>query len=375
MAQSATSWRNPANTVHASVRGTGSVALLCALAAEHGLPPSAALTGTGIDEAALRDPAAEITAAQEARLIATIAAVLPEAAGLTAGVRYRLTTYGIWGFALLSSRTIRESHEVAMQFLDLSYALTSISAQVADGELALFFDDLELPEPVRRFVLLRDSSAAVQIWRETLGRDVVPRRVALRIPAPADPTPYEAAFGLRPDFDAARSVVAFDEHLLDQRLPQAAPLTAASCEAQCRELLERRHARHGMSGRVRDVLLREPQRMPGQEEVAAALHVSVRTLRRHLEEEGTGFRAVVEQTREHLAEELLVTAGLSVEQVAERLGYSESSSFVHAFRRWKGLSPGRWAQNARADGPADVSRGRPHRPPAGGAARPAGSGR
>jgi hypothetical protein len=45
--------------------------------------------------------------------------------------------------------------------------------------------------------------------------------------------------------------VAFDERLLDQPLPQAAPLTAASCEAQCRELLERHHPRHGISGRVR----------------------------------------------------------------------------------------------------------------------------
>ena len=341
--------RNPANSVLAPVRGTGSVALLCGLAAEFGMPVPRALSGTGIDEAALSDPAAEITAAQEARLIATLTTALPDTAGLTAGARYRLTTYGIWGFALLSSRTIRESHEVAMRFLDLSYALTRISAREGDGELALFFDDLELPEPVRRFVLLRDASAAVQLWRETLGRPVVPRRVALRLPAPDDPGPYEAAFGRRPEFGAARSVVAFDEDLLDQPLPQAAPLTAASCEAQCRELLDRRHARHGTSGRVRDVLLREPTRMPGQEEVAATLHTSVRTLRRQLDEEGTSFRAVLDQTREYLAEELLVTAGLSVEQVAERIGYSESSSFVHAFRRWKGVSPGRWAQQARAD--------------------------
>jgi AraC-like DNA-binding protein len=334
--------------MHASVRGTGSVALLCALAAEHGMPSARSLSGTGIAEAALSDPAAEITAAQEVHLIATLAAELPEAAGLAAGARYRLTTYGIWGFALLSSRTIRDSHEVAMRFLDLTYALTRISAQESDGELALFFDDLDLPEPVRRFVLLRDTSAAVEIWRETLGRAVAPRRVALRMPAPPDTAPYEAAFGLVPVFGAPRSVVAFDADLLDLPLPHAAPLTATSCEAACHDLLERRHARHGMSGRVRDVLLREPQGMPRQEQVAAALHLSVRTLRRHLDEEGTSFRAVLEQTREYLAEELLLTAGLSVEQVAERIGYSEASSFVHAFRRWKGVSPGRWAQTARA---------------------------
>lgn len=333
--------------MHAPVRGTGSVALLCVLAAESGMPRADVLAGTGIAEAALSDPGAEITAAQEVRLIGTLTDRLPEVAALEAGARYRLTTYGIWGFALLSSRTIRESHDVAMRFLDLSYALTRVSAQECADELAIFFDDLDLPEPVRRFVLLRDTSAAVEIWRETLGWAVVPRRVALRLPAPADPAPYEAAFGVRPEFGAPRSVVAFDAGLLDLPLPHAAPLTAAACEAQCRDVLERRWSRSGTSGRVRDVLLRDPRRMRGQEAVAAALHMSVRTLRRQLDDEGTSFRAVVEQTREHLAEELLGTAGLSVEEVARRIGYSEASSFVHAFRRWKGLPPGRWAQATR----------------------------
>lgn len=337
--------RDQANPLDAPVRGTGSVALLCALAMEHGLPRSHVLAGSGIPEAALEDPEAEITGAQEVRAIAALAGALPEDAGLVAGVRYRLASYGIWGFALLSSRTLREGHEVAMRFVDLTYALTRISAQEGDGELRLFFDDLDLTEPVQRFVLLRDISAALQLWRETLGRQVVPLRVALRLPEPADPAVYEAAFGVPPRFEAARSTLVFDAALLDEPLPQAAPLTAALCEAQCRDLLQRRHSRRGTSGCVRDVLVHAGGRMLGQEEVAAELHVSVRTLRRMLRDEGTTFRAIVEQTREHLAEELLVTAGLSVEQVARRIGYTEASTFVHAFRRWKGTTPRRWVQS------------------------------
>lgn len=64
-----------------------------------------------------------------------------------------------------------------------------------------------------------------------------------------------------------------------------------------------------------------------------------------------------------------MTAGLSIEQVAERIGYSEASSFVHAFRRWKGVSPRRWAQAARARAGGDG--GRPSGPTgAGGVATP-----
>ncbi|MBN1092795.1 AraC family transcriptional regulator ligand-binding domain-containing protein [Blastococcus sp. TML/M2B] len=171
---------NPQHPFDAPVRGTGSVALLCGLAVEHGLPRRDVLAGGGIPEEALEDPAAEITGEQEMRAIAAIAGSLPEDAGLTAGARYRLASYGIWGFALLSSRTLREGTEVAMRFVDLTYALTRVSAREDDGEVRLFFDDLDVPEHVRRFVLLRDSSAALQLWRETLGRPVVPLRVALR---------------------------------------------------------------------------------------------------------------------------------------------------------------------------------------------------
>lgn len=327
-------------------RGAASVALLCQLAAERGVEPARCLRGTGIDPAALADPDAEVTAGQELRLVENLVAAADDAEGLglEAGSRYRLTTYGIWGFALLSSKTARDAHAIAKQFLDLNYALTRISDREAGGNLEIFFDDWDVAEPVRRFVLERDTSATLAMVRDNLEAPITPRGVELRLPEPAHPERFEAAYGVAPAFGAPRTVLALDATLLDRPLPRAAPLTAKMCEQQCRELMERRQTRRGFSGRVRDELLREPRQMPGQDEVAAALHVSVRTLRRALAEEGTTFRALVDQTREVLAEEMLSTGAFTVEQVADRVGYSEASSFVHAFTRWKGVAPRRWAR-------------------------------
>ena len=64
-----------------------------------------------------------------------------------------------------------------------------------------------------------------------------------------------------------------------------------------------------------------------------------RSLRRRLSEEGTSFRQLLEEVRQTLAEELLATGGLTLEEIAERLGYGEVSNFTHAFKRWKGLAP------------------------------------
>ena len=64
-----------------------------------------------------------------------------------------------------------------------------------------------------------------------------------------------------------------------------------------------------------------------------------RTLRRRLLDEGTSYRALCDEAREALAEELLAAPLLAVERIAERLGYANASSFILAFKRWKGQPP------------------------------------
>jgi AraC-like DNA-binding protein len=333
-------------------RSLASVTVLLELAADRGIDPDRCLRGTDIDGASLVDPYAEIAAGQELRLIENLVDALddPEGVGLDAGIRYRLTTYGIWSYALLASRTVRDAHSVAMQFVDLTSALTRISAVEGPDALLVSYDDLHEPltEPVRRFVLERDVAAALTIWREGLAQPIAPLRLTFKLPEPRDARRFEEVFGVMPEFEAQRSVVTMDAGLLDLPLPQASELTAKLCVAHCAEILDRRHARRGVSGQVRDELLQDPRRVPAQEELARRLHVSVRTLRRQLAGEGTTFRALVEDTRQGLAEELLGTDRLTIEQIADRVGYAEASSFVHAFTRWKGVAPGRWAREQAA---------------------------
>jgi AraC-like DNA-binding protein len=74
----------------------------------------------------------------------------------------------------------------------------------------------------------------------------------------------------------------------------------------------------------------------------------VRTLRRHLVAEGTSFQELRDEVREQLAVELLGDLGLSVTEVARRLGYAETSAFSHAFKRWRGVSPRTFQQQRAA---------------------------
>ena len=78
--------------------------------------------------------------------------------------------------------------------------------------------------------------------------------------------------------------------------------------------------------------------------IATGAHTDA--LRRRLDEEGSHFRQLLDEVRQALAEELLATGGLTLEEIAERLGYGEVSNFIHAFKRWKGVAPRRFQRGA-----------------------------
>lgn len=331
-------------------RTPASVLLLTRLGAEHGVPVDACLRGTRLRADDLDDPTAEVSAAQELTVIENLLDALDDlpGLGLEAGVRYHLTTYGIWGFALISSSTVRSAIEIGLRYLDLTFAFCRIQAREYEDEVRLILDAPDVPLPVRRFAVERDSAAIQTIQRELLASPITIRQLNFAFPAPEKTDRYLDVFGIVPTFDAAENVVVIDPSLLDQPLPQADTHTSALAQAQCRDLLARRQARTGVAGHVRDLLLARPADPPDATEVAAMLHFSERTLRHHLAAEGTSFRALLDEVRERLAEELLVTSGLPVAEVARRLGYVEVSSFSQAFRRWKGVGPRSYRQTAKS---------------------------
>jgi AraC-like DNA-binding protein len=325
-------------------RSGASALLLTRLAAERGVDAAQVLAGTGLDLDALRVPGTEVTGKQELDLLRNLQAACPDPdLPLVAGRRYHLTTYGIWGFLLASSPTVRDALAVGSSFVDLSFTFCRLEVEQDDGELRLCLDDRQVPADVRAFVVARDL-AGLRTLAGELAPGLALQRLTVRLPPPADPSAWTDVFGVEPEFAAPRNVAVLSAEALDLPLPQADELTAAATAQQCRELVQRRRALAGTAGRVRDELVRTPGAMPAVDEVAEQLALSERTLRRRLAEEGTSFRALVDEVRCALAEELLSTGSLSVEQVAHRLGYAETASFTHAFTRWKGVSPRAWSR-------------------------------
>ncbi|MGN2641242.1 AraC family transcriptional regulator [Nocardia takedensis] len=325
-----------------SARRAPSVRLLVDFAAEHGVAPPVCLRRTGLRASGVADPAAVVSPEQEMVVITNLVTALadPPGLGVAAGVRYHVTTHGIWGYALISSRTLRAAIALGLRYLDLSFSFCRIVARTEGDLLTLVIDPEPVQEPVRRFVAERDLGIIGSLHRELVGAGARPRRVELAYPAPEPAVRAEIRrlLGVEAHFGAGRYAIGFDAVRIDDPLPLAEPHTAAMAEQQCRELLERQTG-VGVTGQVRTLLLGNPARPPTGDEVAASLFLTPRTLRRRLIEEGSSYRRILDDVRRGVAEQLLVETRLSVAEVAERLGYAETAAFTHAFRRWTGVPP------------------------------------
>ena len=76
--------------------------------------------------------------------------------------------------------------------------------------------------------------------------------------------------------------------------------------------------------------------------MASTLDISTRTLKRRLAASGTTFQRLRDEIQFDLARQLLRNTTIPTGQIASIVGYSESSAFNRAFRRWAGVSPARW---------------------------------
>ena len=84
------------------------------------------------------------------------------------------------------------------------------------------------------------------------------------------------------------------------------------------------------------LLDRGPCELPG---VARSLYMSARTLQRRLAHEGTSFNVMLDSLRRDLSLHHLEQVDTALAEIAYVAGFSDSSAFSRAVRRWTGKTP------------------------------------
>jgi AraC-like DNA-binding protein len=312
------------------------------LAAE-GLDARALLVAAGIDPAALEAPDARLPTEKISHLweLAVERSGNP-AIGLAQHNVVRPASFDVVGYTMMSCANLHGAFERLIRYLlILSDAFTMAMDEEEAGYRVTFVllgGDRPIPRQRIEFILV----TLIGFCRWISGRNVNPIAIELPYPAPIDPVPYENAFPCPVSFDAPRNGLLFRKADMVASLPTSNPLLAELHERFAGEYLQ--HFDHAqVSYRVREMIIRRlPDGEPKRDEIAGELGMSERTLQRRLEEEGTSFIQLMDDTRRELAEQYLGRLQLSLAQAAYLLGFADQSSFFRACRRWFDLSPGQY---------------------------------
>ncbi len=297
-------------------RAVAGVRLLVEHAAGAGVPAERALLGTGLTAADLDAGAPEVTAAQELTVVRTLRHLLGEVGG-EVGERYTAATFGAFGFALLASRTVGDAMAVALRFIDLSFAFAIPRADLDGDRVVITVDGAGLPADVRGFLVARDATAVHRVLDS-----LVPGGVGATVEREGD--------GVRLRF-------AVDQ--LDRPLAQRSPAALATAAQVCAEVVARRRERTGLPQDVRVLVTQRLADGAPMADVAAALAMTERTLRRRLRAEGVGYQQLLDEVRSSLSEALLAGGRtIPVADLAARLGYGSSAAYLHARSRWREFS-------------------------------------
>lgn len=315
-------------------------------AIKQGVDREACLLGTGIAEDDLQTGDGLITRAQEMRLIENLILALPDmpALGFQMGLQYSVATFGIWGFALRTSRTLRDATALALRYLPLSTAYCKMHTFVEGAYFGVSFDPDDIPRHLRQFLLERDLATGLNLFKELslAGFDV--EAVELK----GDPLPYstdlERISSVRLNFNQPRNALVVRREDADRPLPTYDAHLVQVLDHRCRQQLKQRQT-GGVAGKVRQQLLGPLGLVASLDEVAGALAMSPRSLRRKLDLEGTSFRQLLEEERRQLAQQLLANSPMKLDELAFHLGYTDTASFTRAFRRWMNCSPGEYRKS------------------------------
>jgi AraC-like DNA-binding protein len=247
--------------------------------------------------------------------------------------------FGALGFAWLASTSLRTALGRLERYMDLVLKRSMVG--VRDGRGGDVMVTLSYQGSPFTLPSLADAmlSLLLRLCRLNAGDVLNPKRVALFHSAPADTGPYYTCFRCPVEFVAEHDCLTLDKKVVDEPLPSANHHLAQLNDQEIVRFLARL-GRDRVCDRAQATIIEQlASGGVSADKVAQALHVSIRTLHRQLQGEGTSFKGLLEETRRKLAATYLQDEDISLTEIAFMLGFSEPSAFTRAYKRRTGQSP------------------------------------
>lgn len=223
-------------------------------------------------------------------------------------------------------RYIRLVHEASVVKLKTEGAVTRITHALVGVSPAL--------PPVAYQWIMANLFGGI---RRMTGSAFVPLQVGLQQARPSDPAAFNQFFQTTVQFLQLANELCLETKLLQQPLLQSNDGLVTVLDRYATELLAKLPQTSTIVNQVqRELQLHLQSGEPKLNAIAQALQLSPRTLQRQLQEAGTSYQVLLDEVRRELAITYVQQQSISASDLAFLLGFSETSAFHRAFKRWIG---------------------------------------
>ena len=306
-----------------------------------GVDPAPLLAKAGLARPKRAGAPHRINAEGQLRFLELAAEALDDAAfGFHLAQATDLREIGILYYVAAASRDLGDAIRHLVRFTTVANESLRLERSQADADAVLALRSRLARRASRQFTELT-MTALVRAFRALTGTRFSPTSVTFAHGRTAGKAEIERFFGCAVQFGAAVDAMAFPATRLATPILTADTYLLNILRAQCeRTLAERGNASSSLRAMVEsEAAALLPNGNAQVETVARALGMSARTLARRLADEKASYGGVLDDLRRDLALRHLKDGDLSLNQIAWLLGYSEVTSFNHAFKRWTGGSP------------------------------------
>jgi len=322
---------------------------------QHGIEPTALLKRYGLDTVRLAEAGGRLSIPRYMHLgHAAIELTGDPSLGLQMGRLSRLSQAGLAGVTAAQAPTIGDAARTLLRFEPLyasNYRGRSSFHEDGNGAWLRFYS-ISPYNAYNRFVVDSLLSGWLAQLSNLAGTPLLADRVEIEFEAPAYASHYQALCSIPVHFGAQTNQLHLSRASLGLSNPAHCPSTWQHLLNLCEAELEQRTRIRSLGERIAHLLgpLLNGGREPDLEEVARHLQLPTWTLRRKLTEEGTQFRAILNDTRRDLAMTYIRDTELAFGEIAYLLGFASAEAFQRAFKRWNSITPGEFRRSQRRTG-------------------------
>jgi len=263
--------------------------------------------------------------------------------GLDIGKTVHPSDYGTVGYTLMNCSSLLQVFNYAARYKHAANKAFKVYF-TKQGNFHRFRIDNLVESQWLKVIIELDFVTALSLSRFFVGADkakkVRPYRVNFKHEPLASVDKYQCVFGCEVKFNQSVNEIIFPQSVFDIPIRSANPKLLKLMEGKLVQAQKGIEEKISLEQKLNQYIQDKIEfRIPSLTAAASDFNMSVSSLKSHLKMEKTNYSNIVDEVRKNLALKLISDSEKSILDISMYLGFSNSSTFNRAFRRWNNMTP------------------------------------